>query len=142
LGDNPSRLSVSKALLERAQVGDYELYASTFVYAEVGGNQLIREGQVKDSSAATGTVSDFFEQRLIRYVDVDFLVAQAAVKISREHGLRGPDAVHLASAIRARCDVFMTWNSKDFGRLYGNRVDGVLLREPHLWGQGVVGENV
>jgi hypothetical protein len=54
LGDNPSRLSVSKALLERAQVGDYELYASTFVYAEVGGNQLIREGQVKGFQRCDG----------------------------------------------------------------------------------------
>lgn len=135
LGDNPDRLDVSRTLLERAQLGVYRLVASTLVYAEVAGNGPYREMHGTARLHAEQKIDAFFEQGLIRYVEVDLLVARKGRDLSRRCGLRGPDAVHLASAIRAGCDAFMTWNSKDFGRLYGQQVEGVLVVEPHLWGQ-------
>lgn len=78
-------------------------------------------------------MSAFFEHGFIQWVDVDLVVAREARRLSRVHRLRGADAIHLASAIRATCDVLMTWNKKDFP--IGQTVDGVEIRDPFLFGQ-------
>ena len=59
-----------------------------------------------------------------------------ALVLSREHGLRGADAIHLSSAIRGKAERFMTWDTKDFP--IGRVIDGVAVQEPETYGQGTV----
>jgi len=42
-------------------------------------------------------------------------VAQLSVTLGAKYGLRAADAVHLATAITAGADRFLTSNHKDFG---------------------------
>ncbi|MGF1665813.1 MAG: type II toxin-antitoxin system VapC family toxin [Acidimicrobiia bacterium] len=46
---------------------------------------------------------------------VDRFTAQLAVVLGAEYGLRAADATHLATAIRAGADRFITNNRRDFG---------------------------
>lgn len=87
-----------------------------------------------DQADVDQRVSAFFEYGFIQWVDVDLVIAREARRLSRAYRLRGADAIHLASAIRASCDVLMTWNKNDFP--VGQHVDGVDIREPFLFGQG------
>jgi predicted nucleic acid-binding protein len=45
---------------------------------------------------------------------VDLAVAQTSVVLGAKYGLRAADAVHLATAVNAGADRFITNNSKDF----------------------------
>jgi predicted nucleic acid-binding protein len=50
---------------------------------------------------------------------VDPLVAELAVVLGAAYGLRAADAVHLATAVNAGADRFVTNNAKDFRRDIG-----------------------
>lgn len=104
--------------------------ASTLVYAEVCGHGDVRTA--RHAADIDAKVSAFFEQGFIEWVEVDLTVARDARRVSKEHGLRGADAIHLASAVRASCDVLMTWD-KRFP--IGKAVDKVEVQEPRLFGQ-------
>lgn len=45
----------------------------------------------------------------------DEAVCRLAVSLGAAYGLKMPDAVHLATAVQAGADVFVTNNRKDFG---------------------------
>lgn len=81
-------------------------------------------------------VSAFFEHGFIHWVEVDLVIAREARRLSCAHRLRGADAIHLASAIRATCDALMTWNKKDFP--IGQTVEGVEVRVPSVFGQASI----
>jgi predicted nucleic acid-binding protein len=50
----------------------------------------------------------FFEADGIELVDTDASVWETATEIRARHGLRVPDALHIACAIVHRCDRFLT----------------------------------
>lgn len=52
--------------------------------------------------------------RRIRLAGVTLDVAALATELAAEFGLRAIDAVHLATAVRQRADVFFTNNTRDF----------------------------
>jgi predicted nucleic acid-binding protein len=57
--------------------------------------------------------------RLLARLDlrpVDAMTAQLAVALAAEYRLRATDAVHLATAVNAGADRFITNNSKDFAK--------------------------
>jgi predicted nucleic acid-binding protein len=47
---------------------------------------------------------------------VDAAIARLATALAADHGLRAIDAVHLATAVNAGADRFITNNSRDFPR--------------------------
>ena len=63
-----------------------------------------------EENAFRKEVRTFFERGFLRWVEVDLPTARHARILSREHGLRGADAIHLASAIRGRTERFVTWD--------------------------------
>lgn len=130
----PGRVDIARALLRGGQEKRFVVVASTLLYAEVCGHGEVRAAG--DQAAADQKVSAFFEHGFIQWVEVDLTLARQARKLSRAHRLRGADAIHLASAIRASCDVLMTWNKNDFP--IGQTVDGVDVREPFLFGQATL----
>ncbi len=107
--------------------------ASTLVYAEVCGHGEVRTNEAEQVDAKIHT---FFERGFLHWVEVELPTVRLARTLSRQHGLRGADAVRLASAIRGRASRFMTWDTKDFP--IGQTVDGVQVQEPEAYGQGTL----
>lgn len=128
------RVDIARTLLRGGQDGRFKVVASTLLYAEVCGHGDVRAAA--DQATVDQKVSAFFEHGFIEWVEVDLVVAREARRLSRTQRLRGADAIHLASAIRARCDVLMSWNKKDFP--IGQTVEGVEVREPFLFGQSTI----
>ena len=73
-------------------------------------------------------ITDFFRQHdnLVIH-DVTRSVAERARSLSREHGLRPADAVHLATALSSGADVFESW---DHGFLAVRGRVPIEIREP------------
>ncbi|HET6909109.1 MAG TPA: type II toxin-antitoxin system VapC family toxin [Mycobacteriales bacterium] len=132
------RVDIARSLLRDGQDRRFRVVASTLLYAEVCGHGDVRAAS--DQAAVDQKVSAFFEYGFIEWVEVDLVVAREARRLSRVHRLRGADAIHLASAIRARCDVLMTWNKNDFP--IGQTVEGVEVREPFLFGQSTIDDEL
>ena len=57
---------------------------------------------------------------------ISFEVLRRAAVIRAEHNLKPPDAIQAASAIEAKCDLFLTNHHGRFDRLAGLRVAEVL----------------
>lgn len=132
----PGRVDIARSLLADAQQKRFTVVASTLIYAEVCGHGDVRAAANAD--AVDERIAAFFEQGFLQWVEVDLVIARDARRLSREHRLRGADAIHLASAVRARCDALMSWNKKDFP--IGEQVAGVDVREPFLFGQSSIDE--
>lgn len=130
--DEPAgRPEISAQILAAAQAGQFVIHASVFLAAEV-----IRAG--KGKAPLDPVKHDLIDQYLnddsFMWVELDLTLALKARTLSRVHGLKPGDAIHLATAIRAGCDTFLTWNDKDFPP--DTVVEGVKFAEPYLDGQG------
>lgn len=74
---------------------------------------------------------DFFDNARLLIVDVNRRVSLVARRLAHQYGYKPLDALHLATAVVAKADVFMTWD-QDFGPGY---VEGVWVDRPYLPGQ-------
>lgn len=127
------RVDTARELLTAGEEHRIVIVASTLIYAEVCGHGEVRSDAAEEVDAKIRT---FFERGFLHWVEVDLPTVRLARTLSRQHGLRGADAVHLASAIRGRASRFMTWDTKDFP--IGQTVDGVQVQEPESYGQGTL----
>ena len=64
---------------------------------------------------------ELFASNAVRMLDASHEVFEDAARIRAETGLRTPDAIHAASAMRADCALFVT-NDTDFRRVEGLQV--------------------
>lgn len=124
------RVDTARELLTAGEEHRLTIVASTLLYAEVCGHGEVRAANAEDVDAKIRT---FFERGFLRWVEVDLPTARHARALSRQHGLRGADAIHLSSAIRGKAERFMTWDAKDFP--IGRVVEGVTVQEPEAYGQ-------
>jgi predicted nucleic acid-binding protein len=127
------RVETARELLTAGESRRLTIVASTLLYAEVCGHGEVRSATAEDVDAKIRT---FFEHGFLRWVEVDLPTARHARILSRAYGLRGADAIHLASAIRGKAERFMTWDSKDFP--IGQVIDGLTVQEPEVYGQGTL----
>ncbi|HEY2355179.1 MAG TPA: type II toxin-antitoxin system VapC family toxin [Gaiellaceae bacterium] len=121
---------LSADLLGLAEKGNFQLYASTFIEAEV----VKAPGDPPLSAAQEATVSGFFERNFFVWVEVDRLIAQKARQLVRDHGWKPPDAIHVATALRAECDQFLTWDKKLRKEKDSYLVEGLEICVPHTAG--------
>jgi predicted nucleic acid-binding protein len=122
--DEIHRADVCHCILDDAARGTGVILTSAFTLAEV----MKARGTPRLTENQELTIVRFFEHSYILVHDVTRSVAEAARRLSREHGLKPPDAVHLATALLGNADVFETWNMNDFGHLNG--LVPVAIREP------------
>ena len=122
--DEASRAEICQNILNDMVVGKLTVITSVWTLAEV----IRRRRSLSISADDDRVITDFFRQHdnLVIH-DVTRAVAEKARSLSREHGLRPADAVHLATALSSVADVFETWD-RDFLALRG-RVP-IEIREP------------
>jgi predicted nucleic acid-binding protein len=63
-------------------------------------------------SALLATYDTFFRRRLLKIVEVSAAVIERATELRSRYGFRTPDAIHLATAVEERADVFLTGDTK------------------------------
>ena len=61
---------------------------------------------------------ELFASNAVRLLDASYQVFEDAARLRAETGLKTPDALHAATAIRAGCTLFIT-NDTDFRRVQG-----------------------
>jgi predicted nucleic acid-binding protein len=84
----------------------------------VGSTILIPEILIKPVRLLAQRQADELKQllgRLDLHV-VNDVIAETAVELGARYGLRAPDAIHLATAVAAGADRFITNNRRDFGK--------------------------
>jgi predicted nucleic acid-binding protein len=108
----PSRCAVLDSILEAAKKREIILVASSLVLAEV---VKVREdyGAPGADEAQSKLIAAFFENDFISVRSVDRKTAEDAREISRQFGLKPPDAIHVATAIRFKCECLQTYDGED-----------------------------
>lgn len=116
----------SLALIRRAENGEALIVVSSLAMVEVckPHRKSVIQGGVEDGDA----VDDFFRRSFVEVVELDRTTGRVAQELTNTLGIPSWDAVHLATAIRARSSYLFSW---DFGDLIRHSpVQGVEIREP------------
>ena len=109
------RVEPYRALLEpmwqEAQDGNIAVVSSPLLVLEVLVKPL-RDGNAEIASQ----YREIFASGAVRLLEASYEVFEEAAGIRAETGLKTPDAIHAATAIRAECGLFIT-NDTDFRRV-------------------------
>ncbi|HEX5543603.1 MAG TPA: type II toxin-antitoxin system VapC family toxin [Micromonospora sp.] len=125
----------SYKILLAAERNDIQLVASTLVLVEVGSHK----GDI-DPLKRNEVIERYLVNAPVRWYELDLFVAEEARRLCGTHQLRGADAAHLATAIRAKADYFVTHDT-DFP--LGKTVSGVEVIKPRLlWNPTLEDEQV
>lgn len=101
-----SRINVLLEIIEVATRGQVKIVTSALSIAEVVSICSTRPVPVSEANK----IKCFFENRFILLQQVDRATAELAADIGRQHKIRPVDAIHIATAIRARCHVLHTYD--------------------------------
>lgn len=99
---------IAECILSSAEKGDFFVYTSALTLAEVH--------KMKHGSALTDDndkrILDYLERNSVKLIDIDRRVGEKANELCRQYGLSPNDAVHLASALKAGCEVLLAWDRR------------------------------
>lgn len=123
------RGEIAQHILDDASAGRWPIFTSTFTLAEV----IKARNRLLLTPSEEKRIDDFFKHEYIKLVILDREVAELARKLARNHGLHPPDAVHLASAVKAQADELLTWDEGHFP--INTTIDGVTSKLPYWFGQ-------
>lgn len=121
------RIKQCRQVIRAAEEGKTIIYASTFAITEVCRPR--GAGGRKFADAAADLDAFFFSNPFIRVVAVDRRVAVEARTLCWDHGMKPPDAVHIATALIHRVPVLETFD-KGMLNLAGKLKDSVEIRQP------------
>lgn len=111
------RVEPYRTLLEpmwlAAQDGNITIVSSPILVAEAL-VKPIRDG----NRGIEAQYRELFASSAVRLLEATYEVFEDAARIRAETGLKTPDAIHAATAIRADCALFVT-NDQDFRRAQG-----------------------
>ena len=128
LKEEAGRADTVKYILDAADKSQIQIVASTFVAAEV---IKIRKQTEYLSHDEEVEIDAILNNGKILFVEVDLRVALEARKLARDHSLKPVDAVHLASALRAKADVLLRY---DDGFNVPSGIEGMKVCEPFWYG--------
>jgi len=114
---HPKYGSLVRAVFERAEAGEVELFTSTLTLTEVLAHPL--EKQAEEIANAYKTI--LLESPHLHVFDVDVRIAEKAAELRARYHLKTPDAIQITVAIQAGCEVFLT-NDKNHKRVQEVRV--------------------
>ncbi|MEU6339901.1 PIN domain-containing protein [Streptomyces sp. NPDC046977] len=114
--------------LRAARAEQLQIYASTLLLAEARGGS-----RAEPNPAAERQIRNLLSEPYVTLVDVSRRVGLLARDLIVDYPkVRNWDAVHMASAVAARADVFLTRNVNDFTPGMVHR--GVWVDEPYEFG--------
>lgn len=106
----------------------FEIWISGPVVAEVHRHR----GRVKLGSAEDESLIAFFVKRpFFQWVVADMHIGIHANRLCQAHNINPFDALHLACALRAKCDVFLTWDD-DLCKI---QIPDIRIEAPQIVGQ-------
>lgn len=124
----PDHAQSLNAIAEAAEAGRVRIVTSAFTLAEV-----IKTPDLGLLPPEQETlIRDFFENDYIDVVNVDRFVAEEARSIARDHNLKPPDAVHVATAVLSAVAVLHSYDEKLL-KLNGIVGDAALRIETPTW---------
>jgi predicted nucleic acid-binding protein len=115
LQGDTDRIIPLEYLTDEAAAGRIEIVTSTLTIAEVC--HLKKECSEEEMTEDIATISQFFSNDYISLVQVTKRIATDAANISRQYGVKPPDAIHLATAISANCPIVHTYDGKKLLKL-------------------------
>lgn len=124
------RYAVADHIIQAAEAGDYRIYISALTLAEV--HKLPRGTKPALTAQQDQTILEFFQNDFFVVLPIDRQIGEAANRFCREYGILGNDAIHLACAIRAKCDVILAWDRPLTDKV--SRGD-IRIEEPRVLGQ-------
>lgn len=107
--DGVDREDIASHILRQAERGIFRIAISAWTLAEVHKPRGQRNALTEQEG---NRILRFFQRSFFDLVDVDREVGEEAHELCRLHGIRPADAVHVACALRAECDVLLTWDSQ------------------------------
>lgn len=114
--------------LQAAHRGQVKIIASTAMFAEARGT-----GNGRPDPTAEQRIRNLLQEPYVALVDVTRRVGLLSRDIAVERPrIKGMDALHLATAVEADAEVFLSRNFRDFTS--GDRYRGVWLEEPYEYG--------
>jgi predicted nucleic acid-binding protein len=122
------RCEIALHILEESEKGKYLIYISALTLAEVH--------KVKGNSLPPLTTEEderilaYFERDNIRVVEVDRTIGEQANLFCRQFGIKPNDAIHLACALSAKCDVLLFWDRAVTDR--AKQHPGIRVEEPRI----------
>jgi predicted nucleic acid-binding protein len=125
-----NRFEIADQIIKKAEAGEFPIYISALTLAEV--HKLPLGTKPSLTPAQDDLILRFFENDFIKVLPVDREIGEQANRLCRQFGILGNDAIHLACALRAKCDVLLVWD-----RLLGRNVQHPAIRveEPQILGQ-------
>jgi predicted nucleic acid-binding protein len=126
--DGIPRAEIAAAILELGEQRVIPIFISPLTLAEV----QQKKGQPRVSGDENENVPSYFEHPFVTVVPIDREVGEEANRLCRLHEaerLSPADAIHLACAKRAGCDVLLTWD----GPLLTIAGEGIRIERPTIW---------
>ena len=128
------RWKIARGLFQAVDNGQVRLAASALIEAEVLCNGRTQERR-DHSERVAERLRTWFTSPETLWVDIDRFIAREAARLSEEYGhlrvgtrrFAAADAMHLAAAVRAKCDYLMT---HDNGYPTKQVIEGVTVRRP------------
>jgi predicted nucleic acid-binding protein len=122
LEKHPILFPVILPVFEAAMNGDYQIVTSKLTLAEL----LIRPYQLGRSDIAITYREFLADIEIVTLTPISLNILDKAAAIRAAHKTALPDAIHIATAVEAHCDVFMSNDRKMKG------VNGLGLRYVYL----------
>lgn len=118
------RGKIAQHILSAAERGDFSIYTSALTLAEV---HKLRTGRTLPNGDSDKII-EYLERSHVKLIDVDRRIGEEANRLCRTHGIKPNDAIHLASALRAGCDVLLAWDK----RFTAVQTEQIRLEEPMI----------
>ena len=133
------RFEITKHIFEGAEQKKYQIYTSFFTLAEVRrmqhGTKPISGPELVDINAM---FNKYLQNEFLLPIELSREVGEKAQSLGAAYGIKPGDAVHLASAVVAKCNVLLVWDKESWTRHMpaNGMIDGVFVSEPY-W-EGIV----
>jgi len=132
---DPEHIKILEHFTDKAAEKEIPIVTSSLTVAEVC--IINREASLEEKLQDIDLISRFFDNDYIYIIQVSRHLSTEAAKISVEHGIKPPDAIHLATAIDANCQVIHTYDEKLLKRDGNIGVPPLTICKPRADIQGV-----
>lgn len=109
--NDPVRAPIANYVINEGIAGKYDIHISAWTLAEV--HKKKGDGKEKLADDQDESILKYFERSCFKLVTVDREIGEHANRLCRQYrdqNLSPADAVHLACALRAECDVLIAWD--------------------------------